>query len=114
MFLTSIFRPVGFVLAALILALSVSCGGDSGEPAIPDGAARAVPAPSHLLIREPFFADKLAPLDELLAVDVDPFIYGPEAIEPGQYFRYTLASSSAAWSSSQWMPQRSGRCSLMV
>jgi|GEM_PF-1101560 hypothetical protein len=84
-------RWAGFVLLPLILALLVSCGGGGDEPAIPEWAADAVPAPTHLLIREPFFADELAPLDELLAVDVDPFVYGPEAMEPGQYFRYTLS-----------------------
>jgi hypothetical protein len=91
MFLTSNFRQAGFVLAPLILALLVSCGNGDGKSEIPEWAAGAVPASSHLLIREPFFADELAPLDELLAVDVDPFIYGPEAMEPGQYFRYILS-----------------------
>lgn len=91
MLLTSNFRRAGLVLPLLILAVLLSCGGDGGKSAIPEWAADAVPASSHLLIREPFFADELAPLDELLAVNVDPFIYGPEAMEPGQYFRYILS-----------------------
>ena len=84
-------RRVILALATLVLALLVACGNDSKESQAPEWAVDAVPAPSHLLFRTPFFPDEIVPRDEFESLNIDPSIYGPEAMEPGQSFRYLIS-----------------------
>ena len=90
MFLSFTFNRTGLAVAALVVALMIACDGDSGDAKTPEWAIDAVPAPSHLLLRTPFFADQPIPREEFESIDIEPNIYGPEAMEPGQSFRYAL------------------------
>ena len=51
----------------------------------------AVPAPSYLLIRAPFFVDQPIPHGEFKSIETEPYFYVPAAMEPGQSFRYTVS-----------------------
>jgi len=70
----------------------MSCGDDDGEFKTPEWAVDTVPAPTHLLMRTPFFPDEILTLDEFESYNVEPSIYGPVTMEPGQSFRYLISA----------------------
>ncbi|MBC8282096.1 MAG: hypothetical protein H8E48_15050 [Chloroflexi bacterium] len=90
MLLSISFKRASLALIALVIALTIACGGGSGDAEPPEWAIDAIPAPRHLLMRTPFFADQPIPREEFESIDIEPHIYGPEAMEPGQSFQYAI------------------------
>ncbi|MBT97566.1 MAG: hypothetical protein CL902_02935 [Dehalococcoidia bacterium] len=92
MFPSTNFKWAGLAVAALVIALTIACGGGSDDAKTPDWAIDAVPAPRHLLMRIAFFEDQPIPREEFESKDIEPNIYGPGAMEPGQSFRYAIGA----------------------
>ena len=97
MLLPTHLQQAGLVISALILVLMVACGTDDN------------PAPSYLLIRAPFSADYPITRAETEESRKNLSIYGPEAMEPVQSYRFRIVGfdcctvvrpveTEAAWS----------------